>query len=397
MNKKERVLTALRGGEVDQIPWTMYKSYPPWGEKELEFRNDGLCLVYQHFPICLSENSEVEVTESSSIELKPSGSETGASMDGSTRSSTDGRNRINRSFRTRIGEVTTTHELPANSIPSPGDLIQLFGSGIDQEILSWVTSYPFQGERDYETLEYIFRNIEFHLNNDEFLKTERLIGNEGVVFAMMGKSPFQIILYELMGVERCFLEFVDHPQKFRRLYEVLYQKQKEKFLLASESDALLYWMPENLTSVLTPPAYFEEFYVPFYNEMADILHRKNKLLIVHMDGMIRSLVDLIRKTRIDIIEAFTPPPMGDLPVRDAISRLDKVIWVNFPGSVLAWPNARKVEEYTIKMIQDAAPGRRFLIGCTESYPMDTWEQSFGAVRDAIKKVGRFPVSGTIQG
>ncbi len=376
MNKKERVLGALRGREVDRIPWTMYKSYPPWGERELEFRNDGLSMVYQHFPICLATNKEVVITENNALEPDIAG----------------GRYVIKRHFRTGVGEVTTTHELPATNLPGPGDCIQLFGSGIEQELLSWITSYPFKEERDYETLEHLYKSTKFHLNNDEYVKTEKLIGNEGVVFAMVGRSPFQIMLYELMGMERCHFELLDNPGKFRRLYEVLYEKQKEKFLLASGSDAQLYWMPDNLTSDLTPPSYFEEFCIPFYNEMADILHARNKLLIVHMDGMLESLTDLIRKTRIDVIEAFTPPPMGDVDVRDAANRLDKVIWVNFPGSVVAWNDTRKVEEYTIKMIRDAAPGRGFLIGCTESYPLDTWERSFGAVRDAIRKAGGCPVS-----
>jgi len=45
--------------------------------------------------------------------------------------------------------------------------------------------------------------------------------------------------------------------------------------------------------------------------------------------------DLIPQTGCDVIEAFTPPPMGDLSMAEARTALgDKiVIWVDFPESV----------------------------------------------------------------
>jgi len=377
MNKKQRVIAALKGQDVDKIPWTMYKSYPPWGTKELQFRNEGLSMVYQHFPICTTEMKGVEVTEKSKYEFK----------------NNSGKYRVNRNYETPVGEVSVEHTLPSGPPPGPGDLIQLFGSGLEQELLSWVTSFPFKDKKDYKVLEYIYKNTEFSLNNGEFLKTEELIGDEGVTFALLGKSPFQMILYELMGAENCYMEHMTNTKEFDSLYEVLYQMLKRKYTLAAESDALIFWAPENITSILTPPDYFKKYYVPFYNEMADILHAKDKLYVVHMDGMLLPLFDYIKETKIDVIEAFTPVPMGDTKVKDAMDEWGKVIWINFPGSLLASADADSIEEYTIDMIKSVAPGKRFLIGCTETYPPERWEMAFGAIGKAIEKVGKYPVKG----
>lgn len=375
MNKKQRVIAALKRQKIDKIPWTMYKSYPPWGETELKFRNEGLSMVYQHFPICTINIVGVEVAENNKYELN------GNSY----------RYIINRNYKTPIGEIKTTHVIPTNNSPGPGDLIQMFGSHIDQELLSWVTSFPFKDEKDYETIEYIYKNSDFMLNNDEYLKTEKLIGNEGVIFALMGKSPFQIILYELMGPERCYMEHFNNPKKFEKLYEILYKKQKERYMIASKSDALIFWGAENITSILTPPSYFEKYCVPFYNEMADILHKENKIFAVHMDGMLLPLFNLIKKTKIDVIEAFTPIPMGDTEIKKAMDAWDKVIWINFPGTLLTLADAKTIEDYTIQMIKSIAPGDKFLIGCTESYPPERWEMAFGAIGRAIEKSGNYPI------
>ena len=280
-----------------------------------------------------------------------------------------------------------------NSLPGPGDLLQYFGSSIDQESLSWVTKFPFKSAADYDVLEYIYKNTRFTLNNDEFLRTEKIIGNEGLIFALMGKSPFQILLYELMGAENCYLEHFSNNARFNRLYEVLYEKQKEKYLIASESSAEVFWAPENITSILTPPDFFKQYYLPFYNEMADILHKKGKLYAVHMDGTLASLAEIIKDTRIDIIEAFTPPPMGDITAAEARKIWgDKVIWINFPGTLLATADFDTIEKYTIDMLKSVAPGNGFLIGCTENYPMERWDMAFGAVESAIEKAGKYPVS-----
>lgn len=376
MNKKERIEAVIRHKKIDKIPWTMYASYPPWGETERRFRNEELTLIYQHFPICKLTMPEVKITEESHYLL----------------GSDSGRNVIIRKFSTPRGEASTKHELFINSLPTPGDLIQKFGSEIDQEMLSWVTGFPFQSESDYEILEFIYENMQFSPNFEEFIKTEELIGSDGFIMANLGQSPFQTLLYQLMGIERCYLEYDSNPKKFRRLYQVLYENLRRKYRLAAESPAHLFWSAENLTSMLTPPDLFQEFYIPFYNEMAEILHKKGKVYAVHMDGNLQNLVHLIKETKIDIIEAFTPPPMGDLSVADAMKIWkDKIIWINFPGTLLATADAKEIKEYTIGMLKSVAPGDNFMIGCTESFPMERWEMAFGAISNTLKEYGNYPI------
>jgi len=377
LNKRQRLEAALNHKKIDRIPWTIYASYPPWGEVERRYRDLGLIMIYQHFPIVKVSLPEIDVTEEGKYLVKDH----------------KGKNTILRKFETPVGNVSVKHEFFADSLPVPGDLIQKFGSEIDMESLSWVTEHPFKDESDYEVLEYIYENTEFRPNYEDFIFTDKIVGDDGFIMANVGKSPFQILLYELMGAEKCYLELASNPDKVRSLFEVVYEHQKRKYILAAKSPATVIWVPDNLTSMLTPPDYFEEFYIPFYNEMADILHKENKIYTVHMDGNLSSLADLIGKTGIDVIEAFTPPPMGDYRVSDALKTWkNKIIWINFPGTVLATYDADSIEAYTIDMLKSIAPGNRFLIGCTESFPMEKWEMAFGAIGKALEKCGKYPIS-----
>jgi len=104
------------------------------------------------------------------------------------------------------------------------------------------------------------------------------------------------------------------------------------------------------------------------------------------------LVDLIAETKIDVIEAFTPPPMGNLPVSEARAVWkDKVIWCNFPGTLIATSDAKTIEDYTIKLLKSVAPGENFLLGFTENFPLDRFQVAFGAIAKVLEKYGRYPI------
>ena len=84
-------------------------------------------------------------------------------------------------------------------------------------------------------------------------------------------------------------------------------------------------------------------------------------MAVHMDGRLNVLRDLIAKTPIDIIEAFHPPPMGDMPVGEALSLWKgKVIWIGFPGSVYdLGPDATK--KHALDILREVGTGERLAV------------------------------------
>ncbi|GAG44777.1 unnamed protein product, partial [marine sediment metagenome] len=106
----------------------------------------------------------------------------------------------------------------------------------------------------------------------------------------------------------------------------------------------------------------------------------------------RAFAELIGETRVDVVEAFTPPPIGDLSLADARAAWgpDTIIWVNFPETVF-WYGADQTRDYTLDLLgQDPRPDR-LVIGMTEmgTYGVtdDESEQVFKdgmrAIMDAI--------------
>lgn len=376
INKRERIEGVIRHKTMDRIPWTIYKDMIPWGEAELKFRNANLSLCHHHFSVYSMRRPNVEIKEETKFVFDKS----------------QERKIIVRTYITPVGEISSVQEIGSDNVLDPGEPIRRFGCEVDQLELGWIRKYPFKDISDYKILEYIIKDTIYEPNYEEYKKTNRIVGSEGVMMSRMGKTPFQSMLYELLGPEKCLLEFYDHPAKFQSLYELIFEKEKEKYKMFADSPANIAWCPDNITAMITSPNFFKKFCLPFYNQMADILHEKDKIFVVHMDGQLRALVDLIAETKIDVIEAFTPPPTGNLPISEARNIWkDKVIWCNFPEILIATSDAKTIKDYTIELLKSVAPGDNFILGFTENFPLDRWEMPFRVIAKILDKYGKIPI------
>jgi len=111
-----------------------------------------------------------------------------------------------------------------------------------------------------------------------------------------------------------------------------------------------------------------------------------------MDGRLRHLKDLISKMDLDAVEAFTPPPMGDLPLEEARSAWKgKVISLNFPQSVFL-EGAEATRKRAMRILEEAAPGDNFMPTITEDIPSDYRWAGLSAVTDVLQMGGVCPLS-----
>lgn len=373
MNKRALIEKAIQGEEVDEIPWTIYRSLLPWGEKEFKFRTDGLGLIYEGFPVCNSQVLNIEIIDKIEYIFRDN----------------QKKDVINRQFSTPLGSLDIIYEHPIDSLPQLSDIPSRFAnSDVMQRELSWITKFPFRDKADYEKIEFIYNSTKHVPINEEYIKIDSIIGNEGLVMLNGGRSPFSLMLFSLMGYEKCYIEYHSNRKRFLKFFDFLYHKSREQYMLASKSSAIIVWCPDNITSGLIPPYIFKDYFIPFYNDVAEILHKSGKVLAVHMDGTLKTLVDLIKETKIDIIEAFTPPPMGDLRVSEARKKWqDKVLWINFPGTLIASGDFKNIKNYTEKLVRDMYPAKKFLVGFTENFPLDKWSTSFEAISEVLDKPG----------
>ena len=132
---------------------------------------------------------------------------------------------------------------------------------------------------------------------------------------------------------------------------------------------------------------FVNYCVPVYEMLGRYISGTDKKLAVHMDGRLASLKNAISDAEFDIIEAFTPPPMGDVSLKEArqIWR-DKAMWINFTSSVhIESPEA--IEAHTRQLLEEAGSKRGFAMGITEDAPVAALEKSLGIISRVLREYG----------
>ncbi|MBN2153774.1 MAG: hypothetical protein JW839_20115 [Candidatus Lokiarchaeota archaeon] len=379
MNARERMIAVLRHEQPDTIPFTIYAGtrklvglsiYEPWRK----LLDKGLCLfaaesVQAHTVSCPGTSMDVVHHYKTSTSWSP--------VD-------------------ILMSMTKPHTV-TGSIRTPAG-VNTFSAAVESLDLSvmapWFQDQGFliKSLEDYAVFTYLAEKAEYQPNYDDIDQFKMIIGNYGIVPAFVPKSPVQAMIM-LMGPKQFSLDYYMHRKEFNDLYKVIYKKDLEAYKIAAESPVEVVWGPDNVTSVITSPTIFKEYSLPFYNEVADIIHKHGKIYVVHMDGELKALADLIAQTRIDAIESFTPPPVGNFTIEEARAKWGnkKVIWANFPEPVCL-QGERAVRQKTRQMLTSAAPGDDFLMGISEGFP--SFLHMLNAVPTilrTINKYGRYPI------
>ncbi|HUV07587.1 MAG TPA: hypothetical protein VMX75_07640, partial [Spirochaetia bacterium] len=120
-------------------------------------------------------------------------------------------------------------------------------------------------------------------------------------------------------------------------------------------------------------------------------HAAGKRTMNHMDGMLKSLVEVVGTCPIDIVEAFNPVPDGNVSVDDVRKAWPgKTLSINFPSSVHLRPK-ESIRETAIQILREAAPGKAFVMGITEDVPLNVIVESMTTIATTLNEYGRCPI------
>ncbi|MFH1741030.1 MAG: uroporphyrinogen decarboxylase family protein [bacterium] len=339
------ILACLQGKCVDTVHCTIHSElvHSFLGEAERWFRNNGFTIAEK------GVSAYVPVMEDITIEMKK--------------------------YWQNSGVVTQTlYKTPVGTLSERKEI------GPDGSL--WVKEYGIKTIEDIPVLKYIIEHIKYYPNYDAITDAEGRLGDDGIVVCRLMRSPLQSLLIEWIGPEQTILLLFEYPDVMTDLMQFMRNHFFQAIELTAKSPARIAWSAENITSILTSPTLFEKYCLPFYNEVAAIMHANGKLYGVHLDGNLAALKALIARSGLDFIEGFTPPPMGDLDMKEAMAAWpSKVLWVNFPGSVFVEPE-QAIIDYTVKLLKDGMGSGQFLLTIAEDLP--DWRQDLNALGKGIK-------------
>ena len=346
MNFLERINASLHNGIPDQVPFAPYDNLIPRGSFERELRNRGMGLCKRISTIS-SSMPNVFIEER---------------MDGDTK--------LIR-YHTPVGDVQTRIRGGLGRI-NDAQMVEVEGM--------------IKDVNDYDPVIFILEDTEFQVDNTVYYDNLRDLGSDGILrdWALdYEAAPYGAVrryFGEINSLDRWIFAQRDHPDHFAALLEAQTRRDERRLALVADSPVELLglgWF-EGIWS----PAQFKKFELPFYQKWVPYLQSKGKICVLHCDATrsMRAYKDLIAAIGFKVIDAFTPPPIGEISlaeVRQAWGK-DTVIWMNFPETIF-YSGYEATKQYAIDLMRSDAPGSSLVISFTE---MGLW----GAVNDETEKI-----------
>jgi hypothetical protein len=333
MTYRERILATLHGKRADKIPCFHLWRRLQTGEAERKARN--MCMgVWWQRPCYVSSMPHVDIVE--------------------RRGPSSGLGTTLVEYRTPVGTVTER----LKKEPGVGEWKQQRSW---RDVTPWAVERQIKKPEDYDVVRFMVEDTVFKADYFPIEQAKGWLGEDGVVVANLPHSPMQMLMIDWVGTPTFYIHHAKYREKVEELYRAIDKRYEEIYKIAAESPADAVIFGDNIDGVLVNPNLFKRYFMPSYEKCAQAVHDRGRLLISHFDGRLGVLKDLIAKCPFDIIEAFHPPPMGDLPLREALDLWkDKVILVGFPGSVYSLGTA-VVKKYLLDLLMSVVPGDRIAI------------------------------------
>jgi len=333
MTYRERILATLLGKRADKIPFFHVWRHLQTGEAEREARNKSMGMWWQR-PCYVETMPHVDIVE--------------------RKGPSSGLDTTLIEYHTPVGTVSER----LRKEPGVGEWKQQRSW---KDVLPWVFERRIKKPEDYDVVKFMVEDTVYKADYFPIEQAKGWLGEDGVIMAALPHSPMQMLMIHWVGTPAFYVHHARHREKIEELYRAIDKRYEEIYRIAAESPADAVIFGDNVDGVLVTPNLFQKYFIPSYEKCAKVVHEKGMLLASHFDGRLGILKDLIAKCPQDIIEAFHPPPMGDLPIREALDLWrNKVILVGFPASVYYLGTAT-VKEYLLDLLRSIIPGDRICI------------------------------------
>lgn len=366
MTPRERMLTILKGEQPDQVPWAGDLDYwanalikmgkKPEGfiqsDDYVQWHKDlGLGFYLQgYFPYRqIIDNCEVK-------EWK------------------DGHKRY-KEIVTDLGSVRECWEyIPSSYTEGP-------------------TEHFMKSEADIPIMKHIYENSRFEADYDFALKRKEQVGDQGVVLCYLPKSPFMHLLALEADMMALTMAAMTMPDEFQDLLDVMKKAFDQAARIAVDSPAEVLMIPENLSSEMVGPEFFELYMRGYQEEWTSKIREAGKYSFIHMDGTLGGLITQEASVGFSVLEALTPHPVGDVKWEDLAGMAGdsrSILWGGIPGAYFTANVSEEEFERHVKhvlgiMVQEP----RYVLGVADQVPPDGLESRVRRVRELVELHGKY--------
>ncbi|KKK76534.1 hypothetical protein LCGC14_2862660, partial [marine sediment metagenome] len=287
MTNRERILAILDGNLPDRIPWIprieiWHEANRRNGTLPQRYRGKTLREVEREvFGGTAARDGEIYRTELRDVEVRTHHS---------------GELDVLHEYVTPVGTVTTRFRST--------EILRRQG------IQDAQVEFMLKRREDYAVVQYLIEHTHYVPTFEEFAQYDARVGEEGYPLVNCGDCPFHYWMRTLAGYDQAYYHLNDFPGEVERLLGAMtdcFRRRLWPHLLDAPARLLMHG--HHLSSQMTPPSLFEQYIIPYYEELSPLLRGREKILAMHGDNDTRMIFSHIERAGFGLVECFATEPM----------------------------------------------------------------------------------------
>jgi uroporphyrinogen-III decarboxylase len=213
----------------------------------------------------------------------------------------DGRDRVTeRIYRTRAGVLTERlrYVFTESTLVQEKYLIDDYATELD-------------------ALECVLRARRWRFAPERYRTWQERVGNGGAVIAGELYSPLKM-LHMVAGPKDTTFLLQDYPERAAVLLTLHEAAMLDLVQQMVQGGVGAMMSMDNLDTAFHPPHYVERYAASFYAKAAARCHQRGSLFFIHACGQQRRNLKLISSLGVDGLEGVAFPPLGDVPLDEAM-------------------------------------------------------------------------------
>lgn len=370
MTVRERLLAAIRGQEVDRIPWSPFLAYW-WEHQPKDIQDRGQFRFLQEIgadPLLRGFTLPFTSSDIHGLDWHP---------DRCIHSIP--RCEVRR--RVKGGEWQVEYVTPVGTLT----MVSRYSGAGDTR---FVVEHPVKQREDYKILSYI---IEQMIIEPEYSPIQRAIdeiGEGGLyvpVISPFFKSSFQALVEHFVGTQQLMYDLVDYPEEIEAVLEIMFERAMETVQIAVESpaEAFITWEDSSTTNV--SPKLFDRYIAPELSCWGNAVHGAGKVLLHHACGHVHKLLPIMAEEEVDVIESLSPPPTGNVEVWDAQEILSPKVGIigGIEPTHLLDLDLSALRAYVETLLRRIRP-RHYILANSDSCPPGVPVEKFRLITEIVR-------------
>ena len=368
-------MAALKGHEVDRIPWSPFFTY--WWEAQSEaLQKQGqpsFCREIGADALLRGPTSAIRSSDIVGLADAPLGAPYNFIDDLPGCTITRKSRGLDKfvGFDTPIGRLSNTLSYSQN-----GD--------------TWfVTKHMIREKEDYKILRYIVERMKIEACHQSVNEQIAELGDDGVFVPVVScflKTPFQSLVENFVGTEKLVYDLYDFPEEVEETLAVMSRRALEGFRISMGCDAEVFLTWEDSSTTLISPYMFEKYVVPDLDAWGTVVHEAGKMLIHHACGHVKALLPIMAKEGVDALESISPPPTGNVEIWDAQKAIDNRMALIGGIEAVQFQYLSDADfDLYINEILDRVDERYFILANSDSCPPGVSERKFRRVGAIIRE------------